>query len=496
MTARRREAARLAAALLVVLAPLVWRLDQPIVENYVGRQIPTAMVARNLDRGLGFLRPQLDTGPFPSYFLVEPPIYQSFAVGVHRLTGLPLSASGRLVSALSTALGALGLYLLARRRHGPSVALLSVLALGLLPVTVRYGRAFQPDALMLGLSVLGLALWDLAQSDDEARTRLVSTTLGWISLAAGFSAKVLSAHLLLPLIASILRPPRRLAWALLACSALLPTVLWYAHAASLLDQGSLASTRNADVWRQSMFDSSSFSPVSAARWLARAFSPAGLLLAGWGWLRRGWTSDRLWKLWALGLSLTAIVVARKLHHEYYGLMAAPLVALGVALGLTDLAAIGRVGRPLAWSAGIASAVLAVIQAAGTYSTPDEWTDLGPAADQVARLVPPEDWLVAPEALLFAADRRGCRLDWSPDGQARAASEWGAQSPVPPRDVLFLANFYRDHGARWLADLPGRLDAVPGARQALTDRYTTLVDGPHVVLVDLGSPRRDPEHARP
>ena len=26
---------------------------QPIVENYVGRQVPTAMVARNLERGLG-----------------------------------------------------------------------------------------------------------------------------------------------------------------------------------------------------------------------------------------------------------------------------------------------------------------------------------------------------------------------------------------------------------------------------------------------------------
>ena len=50
------------------------QIDQPIVENYVGRQIPTAMSARNLERGSGFLRPQLDTAPFPNYFLVEPPL--------------------------------------------------------------------------------------------------------------------------------------------------------------------------------------------------------------------------------------------------------------------------------------------------------------------------------------------------------------------------------------------------------------------------------------
>ena len=51
-------------------------IDQPIVENYVGRQIPTAMVARNLERGSGLLHPRLDTGPFPNYFLVEPPVYE------------------------------------------------------------------------------------------------------------------------------------------------------------------------------------------------------------------------------------------------------------------------------------------------------------------------------------------------------------------------------------------------------------------------------------
>ena len=44
--------------LLATFALRAARLDQPIVENYVGRQIPTAMVARNLDRGSGVSRPQ------------------------------------------------------------------------------------------------------------------------------------------------------------------------------------------------------------------------------------------------------------------------------------------------------------------------------------------------------------------------------------------------------------------------------------------------------
>ncbi len=97
---------------LLVLTFLIraWRADQPIVENYVGRQIPTAMVARNLERGSGFFRPQLDTAPFPNYFVVEPPLYQLAVVNLRRATGLSLGAAGRIVSALAMTLGAWGLF--------------------------------------------------------------------------------------------------------------------------------------------------------------------------------------------------------------------------------------------------------------------------------------------------------------------------------------------------------------------------------------------------
>ena len=70
----RREQLLAVGLLLAVFAHRAIRAEQPILENYVGRQVPTAMVARNLARGSGFLDPQLDTGPFPNLFLVEPPI--------------------------------------------------------------------------------------------------------------------------------------------------------------------------------------------------------------------------------------------------------------------------------------------------------------------------------------------------------------------------------------------------------------------------------------
>ena len=126
------------------------RPDQPIVENYVGRQSPTAMVARNLERGSGFLFPRIDVAPLPNLFLVEPPVYAAVVVGLRRVTPLSLAEAGRLVSALGIVLGAWGLYGLVARREGEACALVAVALFIAFPVTIRYGRAFQPDALMLG----------------------------------------------------------------------------------------------------------------------------------------------------------------------------------------------------------------------------------------------------------------------------------------------------------------------------------------------------------
>jgi hypothetical protein len=88
-----RERAALLGLLGLTFALRAIATDQPIVENYVGRQVPTAMVARNLERGSGFFRPQVETAPYPNLFLVEPPIYAAAVVGLRRLTGLALESA-------------------------------------------------------------------------------------------------------------------------------------------------------------------------------------------------------------------------------------------------------------------------------------------------------------------------------------------------------------------------------------------------------------------
>ena len=201
----------LLATLLGIVVLRLLCLDQPIVENYVGRQVPTAMVARNLDRGSGFLRPLLDTAPFPNFFLVEPPLYELAVVALRRIAGWRLEACGRIVSAFATALGGWGLFGLIRRREGEQVALAAVIAFSLFPVTIRYGRAFQPDALMLGAVLAGLNCWDRAEG-GRGRWWLVA---GWLLLVLGFAAKVTAALVLIPLSVAIMR--RRTTAELLVC---------------------------------------------------------------------------------------------------------------------------------------------------------------------------------------------------------------------------------------------------------------------------------------
>jgi hypothetical protein len=461
--------------------------DQAIVENYVGRQIPTAMVARNLERGSGFLRPQLDTGPFPNLFVVEPPIFAMAAMELRRLFLLRLEPAGRLVSALGIAVGAWGLYGLTRRREGAIVALMAVAAFALFPVTIRYGRAFQPDALMLGSCLAGLRCWDEHESEGGWGWLVV----GWGLLATGLALKVITAYLLMPICFAIIRPRRR--WKFVfAVSTLIPALVWYWHAAQLLrsGHGSLASAKNAAIWLSVLFPSALLQLETyrgiARHLLVRAFTPVGASLAALGWVR-GHT-DRLWSTWWLSAALGMLVVAAKIHHEYYWLALAPLMAVGVARGLRTLWKWGIAGRASAVLFAGGFLLLASIQSASTWRTPAEWSQLDEAAVEVRAIVRPDQLLAASEALLYAADRQGARLELDAKSVRRAASEWGDRLDDDTSSALLEC--YRLHGVAFFADTgtetePKRRDL----HEAVRLRYLVLIDRPGLLIASLTPPPR-------
>jgi len=153
-----------------------------------------------------------------------------------------------------------------------------------------------------------------------------------------------------------------------------------------------------------------------------------------------------------------------------------------------------IGRCLVWLAefhrGAAIAVfgslmvLSCVQVRSTWRTPAEWNGLEPAAGAVAATVPTDAWVVAPEALLFQADRRGCRMEWSAAAATRAAGEWEAGRRVA--GPLELVDYYRRQGAGYFADLGcrGADLARKGLHDAVRRRYKVIVDRPDVIIADL------------
>jgi len=463
------------------------------------------MVARNLDRGSGFLHPKLDTAPFPNFFWVEPPIYAATVVAFHRLTGLELEPAGRLVSALAMTLGGWGLFGLTRRREGGVVAILALAAFTFFPLTIRYGRAFQPDAMMLGCLLAGFRCWDQYERGDGQ---------GWIIpggvlIAVGLALKIVWAPLLVPLItlrhrrdvsedrASGSGKERRIWLARCAQIGLLvvPALLWYLHAASAIADGggSRASADNRAIWMRVLVPTALLHVTTWANigkfLCVRAFTPLGFLLGAVGALAiRG--LDSLWRIWTATVLMTLSLLAAKLHHEYYWLMLAPVMAVGVGRSFVWL---GARQRPLAVAVGLALLGLSAVQSRSTWRTPPEWSHLREAAKAIQDHVPNDALVVAPEALLFEADRRGCRLELTGDAAMRAAGEWGGT--LDRRDPLALIAFYKRQGARYLADVATDDRVRLALHKAIGRRYKIVVARPGVLLADLTVKEEAPDGTR-
>ena len=502
-----RTRAALVALLVLAFLVRVVALDQPIVENYVGRQVPTAMVARNLERGSGFLSPQLDVAPFPNLFLVEPPIYawrrRDRAAGRR---GLPLDAVGP--ARLGAGHRARGLGTVRSRIAGARemrVALGGRRGVRRLPrdAPLRAGvPARRPDARP---SLAGLRFWDDFEEPwrvsagsprrwscsrpawrSRSSPRTCSSRSRWSSCGHGAPGPGNS-------------PWRR--------RRSFRPLLWYSHAARLDDgrwrlaglgrqrrgSGSACSFRRPSLRLETYGHIGRFL-------LVRAFTPLGTAvlralaaadsvdLSGTGTTGSGW-SGGLRRLAAMA------VLAAKLHHEYYWLAGRAGRGRGSGQGAPgDRAEHGVRGRVIR----VALVGIGLIALSARF----RGLDLEDAArvgesgrerhGRSATTCRPRPWVVAPEALLFAADRRGCRLEFTAlGGPPRGRGVGGvARGFRPGRAGGVLPR----HGARLRRRRACRQPSA-AERLALHDairrRYNVLWTAPGVLIAELTEPRREP-----
>ncbi len=335
---------------------------------------------------------------------------------------------------------------------------------------------------MLGAVLAGLACWDRSECHGGSGWLLA----GWCLLALAIAVKIIAGFLLVPLCLTILRA-RRAKDLAAAAATLLPALAWYIWAYHLIQSGggSHASADNQAVWLGLRGPAAIFKKETLVwvSWflLVRAFTPIGLALTLIGFWNDRDRRDRLFQVWGISTLVVMAVLAEKLHHEYYWLFLAPAAAFGIGIALDRLAI--RSGR-FATLGGLALLVLCAIQVRSTWRMPADWVGIRSAAGIVATIVPPEDWIASPEALLYEADRRGCRMEWTARAARRAAGEWRAGNRV--ESPAGLLEYYREQGARYFADLGSASDDP--RRMALHEfvrrRYKVIVDQPDVIVADL------------
>ena len=175
------------------------------------------MVARNLDRGSGFLRPMLDTAPFPNYFVVEPPIYESGVVVLKRADRIgPRRGRENLLGPGDGPGGVGSLHASAAARGGGCG----------LRGSGRICRLSSHDPLWTRLSTRRRSCWGPSSRDWPRGTNIDPSgdgTGSWRpgrSWRLGFAIKITAAFLLIPLLLVLARArsPRAI---LIVCSTVL-----------------------------------------------------------------------------------------------------------------------------------------------------------------------------------------------------------------------------------------------------------------------------------
>ena len=325
----------LALLLLVGVAIRLYDLTDPPLDFHPVRQLRSAMIARGMYyRTLDDVEPwrqQMAVRQAEGLETLEPPILEWLTAQSYRLIGSEQVWVARVVSSLAWVAGAVALYGLARRYAGAG-ALFSLAYMLLLPFAVQASRSFQPDPLMVALTMAALNFLDRWFREDSPGwgSTLLAGTLGGLAvlvklpavffLAGAFLGLALAQNRLL----GLMRYGK--AW-VMATLFMVPAGLYY---------GSLSLVGGAgggETWR--FFVTSLLtSPRFYLDWLAFILRLVGytafvgaltslILLDRRG---RGLVAGLLGGYVFYGLTFTYHIAT----HDYYSLPLIPVLALGLA----------------------------------------------------------------------------------------------------------------------------------------------------------------------
>ncbi len=427
--------------LILVVAFIVrlYKVTNPVADWHSWRQADTASVTREyVKHGVDLLRPTYhDVSNIPSnkdnpqgYRMVEFPVINGLVAAVVRATGADLVVTSRLVSIAFSLLALTSLFFLVRDLSGQRVAYLTAICVALLPYSVYYSRVILPEPIMLGsycLSILGFYWW-LKRGD------LKWGLISWLGLVLALLMKPFIIFLV-PVYAVIafqkygLKIWKRWDLAVYGLTSLVPLYFWR-------------------DWIKQFPEG-----IPASDWL---FNSNGIRLrpAWFRWL--GW--ERLTKLmlgyvgivaipinllkfssdiwvyaaWWVGILGYMVVIATgNVQHDYYQVMAVPIVCISLARGLSILHDLikKKLGAQVAVVVPgillIATLFLAWQQVKGYFAV-NHWEYVR-AGQVVDRLVPADALVIAPAfgdtQFLYQTNRKGWPIGFEIEDKIKKGADY-------------------------------------------------------------------------
>jgi hypothetical protein len=350
---------------LVLLGGFVVRLPHiadPPLRFHATRQYHSFILARSYylpwSRNLTVEELDAARAAASSQAPIEPPVMEHLAAWIYRAAGREALWIPRLLSVLAWTGGGVAMWWLAASLLSPPAAVAAVALFMFLPFGIIASQAFQPDPLMTGLTVLGLATGLHHHKHPGVGTSLLflsaATLAVLIKPMAGFllgpAAVVLAVQR-----GGLIRGVRFATISTIAM--MLPAVAYYRYGTENRLQGRFFYPHllgEPSFWRNwaAMLD-------SVAGWPFVFAALAGVALTSRS------VRSLLLGLWC-GYVLLGCVFAYHIYtHNYYSLPLLPVIAVSAA-ALVD--AVGRAVRSKTLRKGlVAMAVLALIAGAGLAS---------------------------------------------------------------------------------------------------------------------------------
>ena len=337
--------------LIIVLAfsLRLYRLNAPLADWHSWRQADTSAVSRNfVQQGFDVLHPRFDDlssmgsgidNP-EGYRFVEFPIYNLIHAALFKtLPIVSLEVWGRLISIFFSLGSLVFLYLIAKKYLGTKIALLAAFFFAVLPFNIYYSRVILPEPMML-LTSLGMIYFFGRWIEQNSKTPKLQNSK--LFLAVVFAVV---SWLIKPFILVLLLPITYLAWVkwrfnwrryitlyLSILVSLLPFFFWRWWM-SHFPEGIPFST-----W---LFNYGGIRFKGAFFWWLFAERIGKLILGGWGLIllglgiivKPGKKEGLFFHSWLVAiLAYFVIVASGNVQHDYYQVLAIPIICIFLAKG--------------------------------------------------------------------------------------------------------------------------------------------------------------------